>query len=590
MTTQPHVSHTRRHRRGSNVPFKPFPQVGRRGFLHRAPWPVVAVLAVATILVAAAALAGHTPGPAPAPSSPMALTEAEEREGMAPRPAYERAPAVAATFLRDGYRPGQVASLVLWRPERHFTVQFFRASQMHTPKWRNITMQGIPVTPIRRIKGLPAHTPLRFRIGNWRSGVYFARLRARRLTGFAPFVVRPKQLGEHGVLVVEPTFTWQAYNFRDDNHDGIGDTWYADHNQTSINLVRPFLSRGMPPHFPIYDLPFLNWLEKTGKRVDFMSDSQFAALRSARALPHAYRLIIFPGHHEYVTKREYDLTVGYRNFGGHLMFLSADNFYWKVVRHGDRLVRTAAWRAVGRPEAALIGVAFIRNDGGRHQGRWTVRNTRRYPWLFGDTRLRVGSRFGHGGIEIDHTNSASPPGTTVIADMRNLMGPGVTAQMSYYQTPRGAEVFAAGAFTLGGARNPVSCHIIQHVWDHLTRPKGLVALQRGRGLASLQRAARVRPTYGYPVKPFRRRHPVRGVFGDPRIDLASTGVKRQFHFGLDVWAPNGTPVYPTISGTIALHPLHNDVVLVDAQTGSSSATGTSSRRSRAESMQPPTGR
>src|SRR5262245_36401589 len=144
MFTNRHVPHTRRARRGSNVPSKPFPPVGRRGFQHRARWPVVTVLAATTILVAAATLVGHTPGPAHAPSNPAALSEAEEEEGMAPRPAYERAPAVAATFLRDGYRPGQVASLVLWRPEKHFTIQFFRVSQMNTPKWRYITMQGIP--------------------------------------------------------------------------------------------------------------------------------------------------------------------------------------------------------------------------------------------------------------------------------------------------------------------------------------------------------------------------------------------------------------------------------------------------------------
>jgi hypothetical protein len=55
--------------------------------------------------------------------------------------------------------------------------------------------------------------------------------------------------------------------------------------------------------------------------------------------------------------------------------------------------------------------------------------------------------------------------------------------------------------------------------------------------------------YGWPVKPFFAQHPVRGFFGDPRI---GNGGQRQFHFGVDVSAPNGTPVYATITGRVWL--------------------------------------
>lgn len=69
--------------------------------------------------------------------------------------------------------------------------------------------------------------------------------------------------------------------------------------------------------------------------------------------------------------------------------------------------------------------------------------------------------------------------------------------------------------------------------------------------------------YGWPVKPFRHQHPVRGFFGDPRI--ANHGHSRQFHFGVDISAPNGTPVYATITGRVYIHPLHSTTVaIVDA--------------------------
>src|SRR5688572_15595570 len=51
-------------------------------------------------------------------------------------------------------------------------------------------------------------------------------------------------------------------------------------------------------------------------------------------------------------------------------------------------------------------------------------------------------------------------------------------------------------------------------------------------------------TYRWPVKPFDRQHPVRGFFGDPRI--ANHGHSKQFHFGVDISAPNGTPVFATL--------------------------------------------
>jgi hypothetical protein len=58
---------------------------------------------------------------------------------------------------------------------------------------------------------------------------------------------------------------------------------------------------------------------------------------------------------------------------------------------------------------------------------------------------------GSGGIEADGTTAASPRNLTVLAEIPNLYGPGMTAKMTYYETKRGAQVFAAGAFGFAGA-------------------------------------------------------------------------------------------------------------------------------------------
>jgi hypothetical protein len=82
--------------------------------------------------------------------------------------------------------------------------------------------------------------------------------------------------------------------------------------------------------------------------------------------------------------------------------------------------------------------------------------------------------------------------------------------------------------------------------------------------AQAQRRPATTETYAYrwPVKPLGRQHPVRGFFGDPRI--ANHGESRQFHFGIDISAPNGTPVYATLTGRAYIHPLHDTTILVVA--------------------------
>jgi hypothetical protein len=64
--------------------------------------------------------------------------------------------------------------------------------------------------------------------------------------------------------------------------------------------------------------------------------------------------------------------------------------------------------------------------------------------------------------------------------------------------------------------------------------------------------------YPWPLKPFNKAHPVRGNFGDPRTRFAEPrsaaallgdGVF-SFHQGVDINAPDGTPVYPVASGKI----------------------------------------
>jgi hypothetical protein len=399
----------------------------------------------------------------------------QKLEGKAPARAA-LVPAVEAAFTRESYAPGATATLVLSNRAQGLRLRIFHSGPERIATNDTVSMNGTPVTRTRAVGSSPGRRAIQLRIGGWQSGLYFARLRAADgRVGFAPFVVRPRRLGEHRVAVVLPTLTWQAYNLRDDDGDGRGDSWYAHWRHRTVRLGRPFLNRGVPHHFRRYDLPFLNWLAQSRgswagsapREFDMLSQPDLEGAANSRALAAAYDLIVFPGHHEYVTTREYDLVEGYRDLGGNLMFLSANNFFWRVVREGNVIRKTRLWRDLGRPEAGLIGVQYLAN-GKAPRRPWVVKRDAA-SWVFNGTGLRRGSAFGRGGVEIDRTFPASPRGVRVLAEIRDLFGPGKTAQMTYYETPNDAKVFAAGAFyfTRWIHRDPMTARLVDNIWTGL---------------------------------------------------------------------------------------------------------------------------
>jgi hypothetical protein len=56
--------------------------------------------------------------------------------------------------------------------------------------------------------------------------------------------------------------------------------------------------------------------------------------------------------------------------------------------------------------------------------------------------------------------------------------------------------------------------------------------------------------YSWPVKPFHRQHPIRASFGDPRYHLDVEGQLSAFHFGVDIVARDGSPVYAVEPGVV----------------------------------------
>ena len=404
--------------------------------------------------LAGSALGGQVPPP--------------QLDGKVPRRTVPVRPTIRASFPRESYAPGDRATLVIASTASNVVFQTLRAGSEHTSLKQRDVMLGSAAAPRRSLGDVRGGRVVALEIGDWPSGLYFAKLTARGgRIGYAPFVVRPRRLGEHSVAVVLPTQTWQAYNFTDEDRDGVGDTWYA--SGTTSRTGRPFENRGVPMGYRAYDQPFLRWARETGRSMDYLAQSDLNNVRNGDALARSYNLIVFPGHHEYVTTNEYDAIERFRDLGGNLIFLSANNFFWKVTRRGNLMTRIKRWRDLGRPEAALIGVQYFGNDRGAHRAPWIVRDPSAGHGLLAAAGLRAGQALASGGVEVDATTRRSPPRTAILAEVAWLDGK--KAQMTYYESPAGAKVFAAGAFFLAREiRDPPVARLLDVLLTRLSRP------------------------------------------------------------------------------------------------------------------------
>ena len=165
----------------------------------------------------------------------------------------------------------------------------------------------------------------------------------------------------------------------------------------------------------------------------------------------------------------YDLVSGFRDRGGNLAFLSANNFFRRVDKQDSVLTLVDEWRDLGRPEAALCGVQYIASDRGERHAPFVVTGADTAPWAFEGTGLENGKEFGVYGIEIDARAASSPPQTQVLARIPDLFGAGRSAEMTYYEHPSGARVFSAGVLNFGGQVLlwPESTRLLENVWRRL---------------------------------------------------------------------------------------------------------------------------
>ena len=316
------------------------------------------------------------------------------------------------------------------------------------------------------------------------SGFYVVRATAADETANLPFVVRP--LAPKPVLLVAPTFTWQAYaNLGRDPDLYPGRSHYALHDDGSpvyistrlkpmpgigpaarveVDAVDSFLAADpadpagqseTATHLLMADLYVAYWLELAGADFGVISDENLHA--DGMSALDGCRTLVLSAHPEYWTASMLDALGQFIDEGGSVMYLGGNGLYWVTSVHPSRphLIEVrrwagsqtsnadagerghafeprpgGTWSGCGRPPDQLVSVGFAGFGYGDAIAylRTPASYEPEYAWVFeGTSEPAIGAEGlnmgGAVGFEFDRFDAAlAPAGCTVLATARPAGG------------------------------------------------------------------------------------------------------------------------------------------------------------------------
>ena len=317
----------------------------------------------------------------------------------------------------------------------------------------------------------------------------------KRIADWGAYPHNPAKHREYGL---------STYN----NHpDGCG-ICHASHKRPLFNLRPGYITFGDAEcsglrHFQA-DSHLISWLHKNNIDYDVITDDELD--REGLAAIAGYAAVATGTHPEYHTQHMLNALMQYRDQGGNLLYLGGNGFYWKIVRHQDDPdlleIRRAEdglrawaskpgeyyhsfdgsygglWRRNGRPPQQLVGIGFTAQgvfDG--HPYKRTCFDAD-FDWLFdGLESDNIGdfgfSGNGAAGFELDRVDPSleDSHNITVLAQsfanefmlvpeehlthLTNLSGGSENdakrADMIYFKTAAGGQVFSTGSITFCGS-------------------------------------------------------------------------------------------------------------------------------------------
>lgn len=353
----------------------------------------------------------------------------------------------------------------------------------------------------------------------WENGNYLALLRTTSgeyVYTYHPFIVRTRVPGSRSKLAFVMNYnTRQAYNqWGGKSLYDSGVPWDT-HWAVAVSFLRPFaVSFGRGDNY------WGQWevssqLIADGFNPEFITEWDIS---SNPAILRAYDVVVFAGHHEYISRNTYDALEAHHRRGGHLAFFSGNDIYWQVrfEDNGNRMVsyKSYAWaedpmigvddslvttlwsQKPNRPAEALQGVSYVPYSYCFERENFIVQDGSHF--IFQGTGLQNGDSLGWktASGETDCLTPNSPPRMDVVLKSRRTrLLPGSyyrdyvkveyadAAAIYYEDSPkygfpngRGGQVFSAGTHSGWGdglgdwspgyeTVRKVTRNIIQHMVD-----------------------------------------------------------------------------------------------------------------------------
>lgn len=140
----------------------------------------------------------------------------------------------------------------------------------------------------------------------------------------APFILRSTS-SPSKLLLVHSTLTWSAYNSFGGHSTYSAAIGGNDERSKISSMDRPIAGSGIS-HIVRDAISFVQYLESTGLDIDQISDVDLSNSPSTLA---RYNGLVFSGHPEYMTRREFDSIAAARNMGINIAFMGANNAFWQ---------------------------------------------------------------------------------------------------------------------------------------------------------------------------------------------------------------------------------------------------------------------
>jgi len=322
----------------------------------------------------------------------------------------------------------------------------------------------------------------------WENGSYLAMLRTTSggyTYTYHPFIVRTRVPGSRSKVAFVMNYnTRHAYN-----QWGGKSLYYTGvpedtHRAVAVSFLRPFHASSGRGNNYWGQWEVSSQLQADGFDPEFITEWDIC---SNPAILRAYDVLVFAGHHEYISRNTYDALEAHHHRGGHLAFFSGNDIYYQVrfEDNGNTMVsyKSYAWREdpmmdvdnslvstfwrrepVNRPPEALHGVRYVPYSYCFEREHFIVQDCNHF--VFEGTGLQNGDALGWkvASSETDYIGPNSPASMDILLRARReelrsaykyddyVQVDHVDAAAIYYEDSgeygfpdgRGGQVFAAG--------------------------------------------------------------------------------------------------------------------------------------------------